>query len=238
MRLESFVITEMLQHLEQQGAALVPRFDEIAEAIDRGECATALAASAALHRALDALVATTATLQVHVVANDGLGELGESLGELAVRASGLVLVSQLGRLREALRDAAAQARARRWLAGGYQDIEQIIASVREKVMGVHALWLPHRPSRAQSAGIADPDRVSMYRTAVRMAQRALRELRRDPDLARLVDGGLSARDLSEIHMSCIQIDTALRVQIDVELGRHMLPRPSRLSASSDATGRR
>lgn len=98
MSIEAYLVAEILQRMEQQGAAIRPHADVIATAHSNDEYPAALLASVDLHRALDVLVATSERLQDHVVAQDGMGELGESVGELALRARGLVLLKQLDAL--------------------------------------------------------------------------------------------------------------------------------------------
>src|SRR5947209_1039746 len=102
MTIESYLVAEMLQRLEQQLTMVRPNAIEIAAAISRDQYPAALTASAELHRALDAFVATTEILEDHIVARDGLGPLGDAIGELALRGRGLVIVAQLDLLQTAL----------------------------------------------------------------------------------------------------------------------------------------
>jgi hypothetical protein len=238
MRTESYVVAELLQRLEQQGGAIRPHVVEVATALSQDQYPEALEASTALTRMLDMFVATSELLQDHIVAHDGMGDLGESLGELALRARGLVIVAQLDLIRDALREPAAQARVRDWFVGRTQCIDDVSAFVHERLISIHAIWLPYRQDKPQPRGMTDHDRMSLYRTAVRVAQRALRELRDEPELARFLDRGVAATDLPEVHLACKQITTVLGLQIDVNPG-HQQPRSRRRIAASDiATERR
>ena len=215
MRVESYVMAEMLQRLEQQNAILRPNAVEIVATLNRessGEYPAVREATAELTRALDEFVATKETLAGHVVAHDGMGELGEALGELMLRARSMVVVAQVDRLREALAAPAAGARARSWFVGRCADVAEVAAFVRERVAKIHATWTPCRPGQPQTAGMTDDERAALYRMMVRVAQRALRELWHEPELARLLEHGLVATDLPEVHIACQQIVTVLGLE--------------------------
>src|SRR5207245_9201224 len=62
----------------------------------------------------------------------------------------------------------------------------------------HERWWQYRQDRSQPIGMTDADRVNLYRTMVRVAERALTALLDEPDLAQVVDGGLAATDLTQI----------------------------------------
>jgi hypothetical protein len=214
----------MLLRMEQLGGVLRPRFEQIALAVHGNEYTVALATSAELAPVLDQFTTTTATLQVHVVANDGMGE-PESLGELVLRARALVVNAQFGRLRDAFREPAVQDRSRRWFIGCCKDIADMTAHVQDKLTNIHAIWLPYRKETPQPAGMTEPDRASLHRIAVRVAQRAVSELPSEPEIARFLEGGLVAADLTEIYTACMQMRTVFGVKIDAELGRHVLAKP-------------
>lgn len=225
MRFESYVVTETLVCLAQLGTMLRPRFDQIAKAVTGDESTSVLAASAELIPALDKLAATTATLQVHVLAHDGLGEPVESIGELVLRARGLVLDTQFGRLRDALCAPAVHDRTRRWFTGCCEGITDMTTFVQDRQANIHAIWSPYRHAHPQPPGMTDADRASLHHITIRVAQRALSELRDEPEIEHFLASGLVATDLSEIHMACRQIDTVLGVRIDPELSRHLLTKP-------------
>lgn len=215
MREESYIVAELLQRWEQQGAALRPNAVEIATALNKDnkdDYPAARAASAELTRTLETFVATTEMLEGHVTARDGMGPLGEALGELALRARAMVLVAQLDRLRDALQPPAAQARARDWFVGKRQNIGEVIGYVRNRLIQIHAMWLPYRRNQPQLPGITDNDRATLYGVMVRAAQRALRALWGEPDLARILECGLATTDLPEVYLSCQQIIAVLGLE--------------------------
>jgi hypothetical protein len=76
--------------------------------------------------------------------------------------------------------------------------------------------------------MTDDERATFYRMMVRVAQRALRGLWQEPELARLLEHGLGAVDLPEVHIACQQIVTILSLQI----------KPRRVRRVNDAMERR
>ena len=133
MSLEAYLVAEMLQRMEQHGAMIRARSVECVSALGRHEYSTALESSAELHRALDAFVATTERLQAHVVAHDGLGELGQSVGELALRARALVVTAEVDVLCQLLHEPAVHDHARGWFAGHLHEIRDVKALVRDRL---------------------------------------------------------------------------------------------------------
>jgi hypothetical protein len=238
MGIDSYVVAEMLQRLEQQNAALRPYVAEVAAAVNRDQYSAALEASGELHRLLDMFVATTEVLQDHVVASDGLGELGESIAELTLRARGMVLVGQLALIKDALREPAARARTCGWFGGRFHGIDEMTAFIQERLTNIHEIWMPYRQDRLQPAGMTEAERVSVYRTVVRVAQRALCELRNEPEVARLLESGIAATDVPEIHVACKRIATVLSVQIDIQVGRPTQPKPRRGQAMHNGAEKR
>jgi hypothetical protein len=237
MRVECFLVAEMLQRLEQQGGAIRPRAVEVAAALSNDQYQAALEASTELTRVLDMFVTTTKVLLDHVVAHDGMGRLGGSFGELALRARGMVVNAQLGLLRNAFRDPVVQARTRGWFVDPVQGITDVEAFVHDRLSKIHAIWMPYRQDQPQIPGMTDSDRASLYRITVRVAQRAQRGLRDEPPLARFLDKGVAATDLHEVHLACKQIETVLCLQIDVE-GRHVLLQPRLIHATNGAAEKR
>jgi hypothetical protein len=234
MRLESYLVAEMLQRLEQQGGALRGHTVEIATALGKDDYPAALASSVELQRVLDKFVSTMEVLQDHIVAHDGMGALGEAFGELTLRARALVLLAQLGLLRDALRSPAAQARARGWFVASCPGIDELTAFVRERLTTIHAIWMPYRGGQPQPRGMSDADRANIYRTVVRVAQRALCELPDEPPLARFLEHGIEAADLPEVQLSCRQIVLVLSLEIDPGPARPFLRKPRRLATVSVA----
>jgi len=155
-----------------------------------------------------------------------------------LRARTSVLVAQIRSLRDLLREPAVQARTRGWFVGQCQDIDGLDAFIESKLTTIHAVWKPYRQDRPQPAGMTESDRVNLYRTAVRVAQRALCALRVEPELSRVVDSGIAATDLFEINVACRQIDTVLCLRIDVEPGRRRAPTTRTICVDTSTTEKR
>jgi hypothetical protein len=83
--------------------------------------------------------------------------------------------------------------------------------------------------------MTETDRANIYRTVVRVAQRALCELPEEPEFARFLEHGRAANDLPDVQLACRQIVSVLGRRLDVGPGPHVLPTPRRLAATSGAT---
>lgn len=235
MTLESYLVAEMLQRLEQQGTVLRRHALDIATALSKDEYPAALDVSAEVHRVLDKFVSTMEAIQDHIVAHDGLGQLGEAFGELTLRARALVFKTQLGVFRDALRSPAAQARVRGWFVESCPGIDALTAFAHERLTTIHAIWMPYREGQRQPPGMTDTDRANIYRTVVRVAQRALCELPDEPELSRFVAHGMTANDLPEVQLACRQIVSVTGRPIDLDRGQHgrqLLRKPHRMLVAS------
>jgi hypothetical protein len=131
----------------------------------------------------------------------------------------MVLVDQLTVLCDALDDPGSRERTQRWFVGRCLDIAELAALVHERIAQIHAIWMPYRQDQPPRPGMTEADRSSFYRTAIRVAQRALCELRDEPELASFLDNGVTAADLPEVHQACKRIDVVLGLQLDSEAGR-------------------
>jgi hypothetical protein len=234
MSVEAYLVAEMLQRMEQQIPVIRPQAGDIAVALSKDEYPAAREASAELHRTLDAFVAATQMLRDYVIANDRLGPLGEAFGELTLRARALVLDAQLELLHVALSAPALQKRIRAWFVGQFSAIADVITHVRNRVTKVHAIWLPYRADQPQLPGMTDADRAKIYRTMLRVGQRALAELPDEPAFVRFLDCGMAANDLPDVQLACKRIDMVLWLQLDIELGRQGQRRPRRNVAANGA----
>jgi hypothetical protein len=234
MRLESYLVVELLQRLEQQGGALRRHAVEITTALGRDEYPAAFESSAEVHRVLDKFLSTTKVLTGHIIAHDGMGALGDAFSELTLRARALVMVTEFGLLRDALRSPAARAHTCDWFVAPYSGIDELTAFVRERLTSIHAIWKPYREGQPQPPGMSDTDRASIYRTVVRVAQRALCELPEEPVLARFLERGIEATDLTEVQLSCRQIVAVLSLELPPGPGRQLLRKPRRLAVMTDA----
>src|SRR5262249_1887626 len=122
---------------------------------------------------------------------------------------------------------AACERAQGWFVGCFASIENVAAFFHDELFKINSIWTQYRETQAQAAGMSSADRTTLYRAAVRVAQRALRELRDHPDVAYLLSAGLAGTDWPEAQGAFTEIAAALAVQVDMESGRQpIVPAPS------------
>src|SRR5947208_3602057 len=79
----------------------------------------------------------------------------------------------------------------------------------------------HRHAAQRAATMAIADRVTLYRTALRVAQQAMQDLGTEPALAHFLKQGTAAGSWPEVQAACVQIAAALAIQIDIEPGRQL-----------------
>ncbi len=235
MRVESYLVAELLQRMEQQNAALRPFTVDLVTNLNADDFSAALDASMELHRVLDSLVATRALLEDYVVAHDGMGAIGDSVGELALRARALLLTSEFDMLRQAIDDPAVHARSRNWFSGKFQSIADMIAFVRDGIAQVHAIWMPYRRDQRELPGITTAQRANVYRTMIQVAECTLRDLLREQELARFLARGAAANDLPELHLRCKRIVHVLRTEIDIDPAARLTRRPRRMLQAGGET---
>ena len=127
---------------------------------------------------------------------------------------------------------------RGWFVAPLRGITDVRTRVLDRLTKIHAIWMPYRQDQPALPGMTDAERMTIYRTMVRVAQRALRNLRDEPDLARFLDRGIAATDLPEVHLPCRQIDTMLALQIDIEPAWSPPRKPGRIVAHNGAPEQR
>ncbi|TMQ19711.1 MAG: hypothetical protein E6J90_17425 [Deltaproteobacteria bacterium] len=219
MPFQSRVVVEALQALERQLAVHRDPLAQVATALSVGHFAPALQAAEKLRDALAIVVSLYQRLYANVVPVDEMGSTVESVGELALRARRMVILTQLGRLRDLLREPKAGERARGWFVGDFASIDDVTAFFADQFAQINQIWVQYRQTHPGAAGISSTDRITLYRASVRVAQSALRELRNHPDLAYLLRAGLDAADWPDVLSACSEIVVALAVEVDVKSGR-------------------
>jgi hypothetical protein len=219
MPFQSRVVVEALQGLERQLAVHRDPLAQVATALSTGHFAPALQATEELRDVLAIIVSLYQRLYANVVPLDEMGGPVESLGELALRARRMVIMAQLEHLRDLLREPKASERARSWFVGDFASIDDVTAFFTGRFAQINQIWTPYRQAHASAAGMSSIDRITLYRTSVRVAQGALRELRNHPDLAYLLRAGQGAVDWPEVRTACSEIAVAVAVQVDVTSGR-------------------
>jgi hypothetical protein len=148
----------------------------------------------------------------------------------------MVILMELGHLRDALRDEPSRARVTGWFAGRFQGIDDLVAFFRDGLDRINRIWRPYRQDQPLLSGMSCADRVTMYLTTIRIAQRALRELGDDPDLAQIFEKGVAASDSPAVQIACKRIVTVLGIQVDVEPDRRPPPRRRPAAIASSTAG--
>lgn len=218
MRLESYLVAEMLKGLDSQAAKLRSHTATIARALSAQDHPMALEAARALESALGKFVVTTGLLEQHIVAQDGLGALGEALDELVLRARAHVVQEALGQLRAALVSADEQGRSRDWYVGRFTCFADIATFVEKRIAEVHGYWRPYRHDQPQLVGMTEVDRELVYHAMLRTGQRALQLLDHEADLVCFLESGVSATDLPAIQQACRAFASTLGLRIEIEPG--------------------
>jgi hypothetical protein len=234
MRLESYLVAEMLKGLDSQAAKLRSHTATIAKALSAQDHPMALEAARALETALGKFVATTGLLEQHIVAQDGLGALGEALDELILRARARVVQEAIGQLRAALVPVDGQGRSGDWYIGRFRCFADVATFVEERIAQVHGYWRPYRHDQPRLAGMTEADRELVYNAMLRTGQSALRLLDQEADLVCFLEAGARATDLPAIQQACRAIASMLGFRIEVEPGCSLRrPRAAPLSGAAE-----
>jgi hypothetical protein len=222
MRVQSSVVVETLLGLQRQLAVHRTPLEQVATALGAGHFEPALHAAEQLRDALAVVVALFQRLYENVVPVDEMGSTVESVGELALRACRVVIMAQLGHLRDLLHEPKACERARGWFVGNFASIDDVSAFFTDELAKINQIWTPYRQNEETTAGMSSTDRITLYRASVRVAQRALRDIGKHSDVAYLLRAGLDAVDWPEVLTAFREIVVALAVQIDAASGRFPL----------------
>lgn len=234
-KFQSSVVVEALQSLEMHLGAHRDHLAHVVSALSAGHWMSALAEADNLRHAIGFVVTMYERLHASIIPADELGSAVESIGELVLRARRMVILSQIGQLRDILRGSAAKNRARSWFGGPFEDIDDVAMFFHNELYRINNIWIQYRTDDA--AQRASSDRTTIYRASVRLAQRDLRDLLEFPDLAHFLREGLAMADWPEVHTAFTEITAALAVTIDTVSGRYpIVPPPSSRIAAPVPTG--
>jgi hypothetical protein len=211
MRCRSDVVIRALQELELQVAEFRDRAAALAKAFSRGDIPMVVRGTGEAGRGLDSIAASMMSLKREVLPQDGLGDTMDSLAELVTRAVRLVVLVQLGDLRDVLRDPVANARARTLFTGRFRDIEDVLAFVHGELDRIDGPWEGYRSGSGQAMAI-DGNRV-LYHAVIGAAQRAVRAIGADPDFVHFLRDGATCVDWPTVCRGCTQIIAALSIKI-------------------------
>jgi hypothetical protein len=206
VRLKWDAVLRELRVLEQQTSNLRHAGAMVTRASALGDVHIAARATRDAQSALVALALATTTIRQQVVPADGLGDALDSLAELALRATRMVVLASVFDLRELLHGSAVSGPTHRLLLGGFQKIAPLLHEELERILDV---WMPYRKDAVTG------NRV-LYRTAVRAAQQAVSKLAADPELARFRALAAARTDWPAVPLATMRLAAALAVRIDAE----------------------
>jgi hypothetical protein len=215
---EIYFVAETLQNMALQGAMIRPSINTAAASLQTNQYETALRSAEALTRSLKAFVEMSSRVKEYVSANDGMGEFGDELGELALRARSLVISKYLNYLVEQLQQSQNRELTRDWFGSQLSNIAALRSFMSEKLRTIHSKWQEYRPANPQP-GMLATEQSTTLRLMIRAGQRQLSDLRYEPDIARFLKKGIEATSLPAIQLACRHIDIAFGVEIDVEPSR-------------------
>jgi hypothetical protein len=222
MTFDSSTVVRQLQTLERQIADAAHHHDALRAATSRGDRHATRYTSERAERHLRAMASTAAHLKADVVPADGLGPAVESLSELALRASRLVVLTELDTLRalvHALPDLAVPHPVT-W--GRFYGIEDLTVCVHAALDEAAASWRALR-------GRAQVERRA-YRDGLHTAHAAMRRLGTASEFARFLWDGRSRTDWPSLQATCSRMSIALTHRIDVDPDR---PRVGSTSSTKD-----
>lgn len=204
---------EALQNLQWQIPSLRAHAAELMIAVDGGDLEGAVHATENTRRLLDAAALSADILRRIVIPEDGLGGSCGSLGELALRATRLLMIDQIPRLRDALSSAGAR-------RSPVDPCGDVIAFIQAELLRITAIWIPYRASFGKKTS-PNGQRV-LYRAAIREAQQAVRALGVHREFSSFLASAAARTDLPPLSRNCRRIQALIGLHIDAEPDQRLL----------------
>lgn len=180
-----------------------------------------VAATRQLSHSCNLLMSRIATLQRIVTGFDqdiaGTGIM--SLGELGLRAQTLAILLLLDELCDAIPYFSSH--YQELFTGRLRTIEDVVWFLFDSLARINKQWLRHRAKPRDSAPAFAPvvfqtTSSILYRSAIRQAQRAVTEIRADPDFARFLRAGSARTDAPQLRHVCDQLADVLNIALTRE----------------------
>jgi len=224
----SLLLIQQLQKLQQQTEDVTRCRESMQDACHRQDHGAFLSASIDAERHVCMMAVTTGYIKAQVVPADHLGDALESLSELVLRAVRMVLLAELGALRDVLSGPSARSRSHALFQGPFRSIDDLTSSMRDELVRITEQWGADR-------GMQRLERAT-YRDALRTAHAAMRELGASED-ARFLRGGLTRTDWPALHGVCARMLAALAIRIDVDPDLPLITscRPSQTPTAGQAS---
>jgi len=213
------LVVGALQRLEQQMSNLRCRARELSKAENSGDLAFAVLATEGTRQALGTIAATMINLKRQVVPADGLGATLESSGELVIRAARMVMIEQVRQLRLAISGLTARERACAAFAAWSHDVSAASSFLDDRLQQIDDIWMPYRRTGPTTAVYGN--RV-LYRAAICVAQRAMRELGNDPGFGCFLREGVTRMEWPVVRRAVASILAMVTLHIDIEPDSQLL----------------
>jgi hypothetical protein len=207
MTLDTPSLLRRLQALQHQIAEAPRHGASLRAARNRGDRSPARRSENDAGRYVSAMVLTAQRITAQVVPADGLGAAPESLSELVLRGVRLVVLAELGTLRDLLREPSASRRSRAVRWGCFRGIEDLTTCVRGGLDRITEHWRACRGMGIERAA---------YRAALRAAHASMRELGTASEFARFLGEGVLRHDWTELQGACARTGAALTLPFDVD----------------------
>jgi hypothetical protein len=220
MTFHSPSLVRHLRDLEQQIASAPQLAQALQAATPPLWAASGVATYVAAKRLVETMAVTTGHISAQVVPGDQLGVEIESLSELVLRASRMVVLAELAALGEVVSEPCARDRRGGLLLGRFELVEDWICYVARAVNGIAQGWLCYRGARGAER--------AAYRAALRTAHEAMRWLGEASDAAPFLRQAVAHTSWPALQEVSSRILIALTVQINVEPDEPILvlPEPS------------
>jgi hypothetical protein len=226
MRFSSTLAIFALRALEQSMTELRHHARTLGEARIQNDLAGSIQATEAARRTLGIITEQVCELRRSILAFDQLGS-AESVGEVVVRASRIILTKQVDRLQNSARRLRPSSNNSIPVWQWTRQAENLTPHLNLRLLRVESAWLPYRNS-----GHSQPSAMSyrmLYRIGVRSSQYLLKEIGADPELARFLEEGMAISGWPDVARACARILAVTRIDVGAhpdipfdELGLTML----------------
>jgi hypothetical protein len=181
----------------------------LTETSQRNDPAAGAPALARICATVKVLASAYVTLKRHTVEDDRVAGRGPilSIGDLALRATKLLVASLLSQLQEVI--ARSPDKARRLFGDQLRQIEEVSALVLDGFEGASRLWNP--PPR--DATTVEPHDVEHHRL-LRAVRPDLAAMANAPELCRVLQAGIKSLDWPALGQVCVQLYAVLRLDME------------------------
>jgi hypothetical protein len=202
-------LIQRLQELQQQVADAPSYGESLRAAWEEHDIRAVVCTTIDAERHFRAMRVTTARIKAQVVPADGLGDIPELLSELVFRAVRIVLLAELGTLRDVVCEPSARSRLPALLRKPLRSIEDLTSCPRDEIHRITHRWSASRYKQ-------DIERAA-YRAALREVHASMRELGHTSHFARFLREESRHTGWPALEEVCVRMSAAFAIRIDVDL---------------------